>query len=76
MHVLGGQVLVTRLCPQGYGLLSADYTAERLLSVPFTAGICSGGWLTADHRVDPANPVHRRSASFAASWMVPLSMSR
>ena len=27
-----------------------------LLSVPFIAGTCSSGWLSADHKVDPAKP--------------------
>ena len=56
IHILGEDVLVTRLCAQGYGVISADYAIERLLSVPFVAGKCSGGWLSADHTADPAKP--------------------
>jgi hypothetical protein len=56
IHVFGGEVLVTRLCALGYGVISADHASERLLSVPFVAGACSSGWLSADHTADPANP--------------------
>jgi hypothetical protein len=53
IHVLGEEVLVTKLCAQGYGAISADYRDERLLSVPFIAGTCSSGWLSAEHKPGP-----------------------
>ncbi len=55
IHVLGNEVLVTRLCAEGYGVISADHHSGRLLSVPFIAGTCSSGWLSAVNAVDPAN---------------------
>ncbi len=56
IHILGAEVLVTRLCAHGYGVISDDYASGRLLSVPFITGRCAGGWLSADHSVDPAKP--------------------
>ena len=56
IHVLGDPLLVTKLCEQDYGVISADYSSERLLAVPFIAGKCSSEWLTADNKIDPAKP--------------------
>ena len=56
IHALGEEVLVTKLCADGYGVISADLKAARLLSVPFAAGTCAGGWLDGGPQsgLDPA----------------------
>jgi hypothetical protein len=55
-HILGENVLVTRLCAQGYGVIAADYGSDRLLTVPFSAGRCSGAWLTPERPAEPVKP--------------------
>jgi hypothetical protein len=55
-HIFGEGVLVARLCARGYGVIAADYGSDRLLTVPFSAASCSGGWLTPAQRSDPVKP--------------------
>jgi hypothetical protein len=56
-HLLGERVLVTRLCAQGYGVMTADHGSDRVLAAPFSAGRCSGAWLTTEQRPDPEVPI-------------------
>ncbi len=59
-HFLGAEVLVTRLCGRGYGVLTGESGTDRVLSVPFSPGPCSGGWVSpqdATTGIDPARAV-------------------
>ncbi|HEY3337952.1 MAG TPA: VCBS repeat-containing protein [Propionicimonas sp.] len=52
-HLLGENVFVTRLCAQGYGVITADHGSDRLLTIPFSAGRCSAAWLTPERQAGP-----------------------
>lgn len=59
-HFLGAEVLVTRLCARGYGVLTGEGGTDRVLAVPFSPVHCSGGWVSQQSTstgIDPARNV-------------------